>query len=202
MNSSGSASRMNRQKTATLSVALIVGFAAVSHGAEPPPDRGVTPKAPFDVRLRQPWASDNLQGTPEPPDPYSTQDAFPRLKFFEPLSVGVIPGSGRFGVATRPGKIYTFVNRPDVVKSDLLIDIGKTTYGVVFHPHFAENRYIYVTYVLSALKTEPSGSRLVRFQWRGHAEPTRRSGTTGRLQREASATPRAAAQARRLPGHA
>jgi uncharacterized repeat protein (TIGR03806 family) len=155
---------MNRQKTAMPSVVLIVGFVTASHGAEPPPARDVTPKAPFDVRLRRLWASDNLQGTPEPPDPYSTQDAFPRLKFFEPLSVGVIPGSGRFGVATRPGKIHTFENRSDVVKSDLLIDIGKTTYGVVFHPHFAKNRYFYVTYVLNALKTEPSGSRLVRFE--------------------------------------
>ena len=27
------------------------------------------------------------------------------------------------------------------MKSDLLIDIGKTTYGVAFHPRFAENRY-------------------------------------------------------------
>ena len=42
MNSSGSDRRMNRQKTATLSVArLIVGYAAVGHGAEPLPDRAV-----------------------------------------------------------------------------------------------------------------------------------------------------------------
>jgi uncharacterized repeat protein (TIGR03806 family) len=155
---------MKGQKSAFLSAVLIGGFAAVSQGGELRPVRDVTPKAPFDVRQRQPWTSDNLRGTPEPPDPYTTQDAFAQLKFFEPLSVGVVPGSGRFGVATRPGKIYTFESRPDVAKSDLLIDIGKTTYGVVFHPHFAENRYFYVTYVMSALKTEPSGSRLVRFE--------------------------------------
>ena len=76
----------------------------------------------------------------------------------------MVPGSGRFGVATRPGKIYTFENRPDVARADLLIDIGKTTYGVVFHPRFAENRYFYVTYVLDAKKTEPKGSRLSRFE--------------------------------------
>jgi uncharacterized repeat protein (TIGR03806 family) len=155
---------MSNQQTAILGVVLIGGFAGASLGAEPHPARDATAKSPFDVRQRQPWTSENLRGTPEPPDPYTTQDAFPQLKFFEPLSVGVIPGSGRFGVATRPGKIYSFENRPDVAKADLLIDIGKTTYGVVFHPRFAENRYFYVTYVLDALKTEPKGSRLARFE--------------------------------------
>ena len=114
------------QGTALLSVVLICGFAAVSRGGEPVPDYDVAPKTPFDVRQRRPWTSDKLRGTPEPPDPYTTQDAFPRLKFFEPLSVGVIPGSGRFGVATRPGKIFTFENRRDVLKADLLM---------VEHPH-------------------------------------------------------------------
>src|SRR5262249_56756554 len=108
--------------------------------------------------------SENLRGTPDPPDPYLTEDAFPRLKFFEPLSAGVVPGSRRLGVATRPGKIHTFENRPDVAKADLLIDIGKTTYGVVFHPQFPDNRYFFVTYVLDAVKTEPEGSRLSRFE--------------------------------------
>ena len=62
----------------------------------------------------------NIHGTPEPPDPYRTENAFPKLKFFEPLSVGLVPGNAganRFGVATRPGKIYTFEIRPDVEQS-------------------------------------------------------------------------------------
>jgi uncharacterized repeat protein (TIGR03806 family) len=155
---------MSGRQAAILGVVLIGGFAATVLGAEPDPARGATAKAPFNVRKRQPWTSDNLRGTPEPPDPYTTEDAFPRLKLFEPLSVGVIRNSGRFGVATRPGKIYTFENRSDAARADLLLDIGKTTYGVVFHPRFAENRYFYVTYVLDAKKTEPKGSRLSRFE--------------------------------------
>ena len=67
-------------------------------------------------------------------------------------------------MATRPGKIYTFQNRPDVAKAELLIDIGKTTYGVAFHPRYAENRYFYVTYVLDAKKSEQKGSRLSQFE--------------------------------------
>src|SRR5258707_1155870 len=157
---------MNGQQTAILSVLLIGGFAAAGLGAEPDPVRDATAKAPFNVRQRQPWTSENLRGTPEPPDPYTTEDAFRQLKFFEPLSVGVIPGSGRFGVATRPGKLYTFENRPDVATAELLIDLGKTTYRVAFHPRFAENRYFYVTYVLDPTKPQPKGSRLSRFEAR------------------------------------
>lgn len=158
---------MSGPQTAILRVVLIGGFAAAGLGAEPEPARDATAKAkvPFNVRRRQPWTSENLRGTPEPPDRCTTEDAFPRPKFFEPLSVGVIPNSGRFGVATRPGKVYTFENRPDVAKADLLIEIGKTTYGVAFHPRLAENRAFYITYVVdNATKTGPKGSRLSRFE--------------------------------------
>src|SRR5262249_42867907 len=148
---------MNGQRAAILALVLLGGFAAAGLGAEPDPARDATAGAPFNVRQRQPWTSENLRGTPEPPDPYTTEDPFPRLRFFEPLSAGVVPGSRRIGVATRPGKIYTFENRRDVTEADLLIDIGKTTYGVVFHPGFAENRYFYVTYVLDPVNAEPKG---------------------------------------------
>src|SRR5262249_8058845 len=160
----GSGCLMSGHQAAILGVVLLGGNLAPSLGAEPQPARDATAKPPFDVRQRQPWSSENLRGTPDPSDPYITEDAFRRIKFFEPLSAGVVPGSRRLGVATRPGKIYTFENRPDVATADLLIDLGKTTYGVVFHPQFAANRYFYVTYVLDAVKTEPKGSRLSRFQ--------------------------------------
>jgi uncharacterized repeat protein (TIGR03806 family) len=171
---------MRGRQPAILGVVLIGGLAAAVLGAEPDPPRDAAARAPFNVRQRHPWTSENLRGTPEPPDPYTTEDAFPRLKFFEPLSVGVIPNSGRFGVATRPGKIYTFVNRQEVASADLLIDIGKTTYGVVFHPRFAENRYFYVTYVLDATETEPKGSRLSRFE-ANNADPPVADPTTEKI---------------------
>src|SRR5262245_19157588 len=170
LSSPGSRCRMSGQQTAILGAVLIGGFLVPSHGAEPRPAHDATAKRPFDVRRRQPWTSENLRGTPEPPDPYTTEDAFRRLRFFEPLSVGVVSGSGRFGVATRPGKIYTFENRPDVATAELLIDLGRTTYGLVFHPRFAQNRYFYATYVLDPTGTEPKGSRLSRFE-AGRTDP-------------------------------
>src|SRR5262245_36097688 len=180
LSSLGSRCRMSGPQTAILGVVLIGGSTAAGLGAEPHPIRDATAKRSFDVRQRLPWTSDQLRGTPEPPDPYTTQDAFPRLKFFEPLSVGVVSGYGRFGVATRPGKIYTFENRPDVAQAELLIDVGRTTYGVAFHPRFAENRYFYVSYVLDATKTEPKGSRLSRFE-ASKADPPVADPTTERV---------------------
>lgn len=125
--------------------------------------------APFDTHRRQRWTTGAIHGQPEPPDPFTTADAFPRLKLHEPLSVGFDKASNRFGVATRPGKIYTFENRPDVDRADLLIDIGRTTYGFAFHPRFEENGYFYVMSILDPGKTEENGSRISRFRAMGPA---------------------------------
>src|SRR5687767_4611322 len=127
--------------------------------------------APFNLEKRELWTTNNIHGTPDPPDAFTTQDAFPRLKFFEPLSAGLVPGTKRMGIATRPGKIYTFELRPNVDASELLVDVGKTTYGVAFHPKFAENGYFYVMYILEPNKFEEKGSRLSRFKATSDSPP-------------------------------
>ena len=55
---------------------------------------------------RTPWTTSKVVGSPEPPDPYRLELAYPKLKLFEPLSAAVIPGSKRLMVAERPGKIW------------------------------------------------------------------------------------------------
>lgn len=119
---------------------------------------------PYNTQQRELWTTGNVQGSPDPADPYKTQVAFPKLDLFEPLSVGLVPGSNRFGVATRPGKIYTFEVDPEVSSPQLLIDVQKTTYGVAFHPQFEKNGYFFVTYLLDPSLTDAEGSRLSRFQ--------------------------------------
>jgi uncharacterized repeat protein (TIGR03806 family) len=104
-----------------------------------------------------------LHGTPEPPDPYRTEDAFPKLKFLEPLSVGLVPGQNRFAVATRPGRIHTFEIRPDVERTSLMLELNRTIYGVALHPNFAENGYFFVTSQPKDVKQE-AGNRLSRFR--------------------------------------
>ena len=122
------------------------------------------------IEKRELWTTGNLQGTPDPPDRYATQNAFPKLRLSEPLSAGLIPGTNRFGVATRPGKILSFEIRPDVSEADLLLDLKQTTYGVAFHPAFATNRQVFVTYIHDPADTQ-KGSRLSRFELRDGASP-------------------------------
>src|SRR5688572_6624663 len=101
---------------------LILVVATSAAAAEPV-------RKPYGIEQRELWTTGAIYGTPDPPDPYRVENAFPKLELFEPLAVGGVPGENRFGVATRPGKIYTFEIRPDVERAEMLVDIGRTTYG-------------------------------------------------------------------------
>ena len=133
-------------------------FTSAVLGAEP-----TSARKPFNLEKRELWTTGNIHGSPEPPDPYTTENAFPKIQFFEPLSVGLVPGRQCFGVATRPGKIFTFEIRHDVNEPKLLLDIDKVTYGVAFHPDFAKNGFFYVTYISDPDPAVKNGSRLSRF---------------------------------------
>lgn len=119
---------------------------------------------PVGIQKRTLWTTSKVKGSPEPPAPYRSEVAFPKLKFAEPLEMTPIPGHNRLAIAERKGKIFTFVNDPATEKAELLIDMKKTVYGLVFHPQFAKNGYVYITYVLDPEKTEPKGSRVSRFE--------------------------------------
>ncbi|HIA20642.1 MAG TPA: hypothetical protein EYN70_14710, partial [Planctomycetaceae bacterium] len=114
------------------------------------------------IEKRIPWQNLHLHGTPDAPNPYTTQVAFPHLKFFEPLAFSWVPKTNRFAIAARPGKIFTFENRRNTRTKDLLIDLQRTVYGLVMHPRFSRNGYFYVVSLTDA--DHPQGSRLSRFQ--------------------------------------
>ncbi|MCS6977890.1 MAG: PQQ-dependent sugar dehydrogenase [Gemmatales bacterium] len=143
----------------------LIGFAlwvsATLLVAEPPPDQKAQKLPP-----RRPWTTSNVKGSPEPPAPYRTEVAFPKLKFYEPLEMVAAPGMGRLFVVERRGKIFSFANDPETDKAELFLDLGKTTYGFVCHPRFAENGVFYVVYILDPSKSEPKGTRLSRFRVR------------------------------------
>jgi uncharacterized repeat protein (TIGR03806 family) len=118
---------------------------------------------------RVPWTTSRIQGSPEPPPAFRSEVAFPKLKFFEPLDLANVPGKNRLAVATRPGKIFTFVNQAGTTKPDLLLDVKKIVYGITFHPRFAQNGYLYVTYI--AQDEKPNGTRVARFKVTGDNPP-------------------------------
>ena len=78
---------------------------------------GAAPKSirkPFGLDKRVPWTTSRIAGSPEPPDPYRLEIAFPGLRFSEPLAITHDAATNRFFVAERHGKIYSFVNEPAV----------------------------------------------------------------------------------------
>ncbi len=132
----------------------------------------VVPTAP-----RVPLTTSHVTGAPEPPPPYITPRIFPKLHFKNPLEMVVAPGSDRWYVVEQDGRIFSFPNHQDCSHADLFLDIGKQirmpengvlgdTYGLAFHPKFAENHFCYVCYVVNGKGNVqlPNGTRVSRFR--------------------------------------
>ena len=130
-------------------------------------------RKPFGLDKRVPWTTSRIAGSPEPPDPYRLEIAFPGLRFSEPLAITHDAATNRFFVAERHGKIYSFVNEPAVTAKDLVIDIGRTLYGIALHPRFAQNGYLFVTSILDPEKPSPKGTRVSRFAVSGSGSGAR-----------------------------
>src|SRR5262245_6075797 len=121
-------------------------------------------RKPYGIEKRVPWTTSHVQGSTEPPPRYGLEKVIADLPLDEPLELQAVPGSDRWVIAQRRGKIFTFENDPKTASKQLLIDLKKTVYGVVMHPKFDTNGYFYVSYILDPDKDEPEGSRLSRFK--------------------------------------
>src|SRR4051794_32706994 len=142
---------------ATVGVALLVLLADPRVGST-----ADTPKAAG----RVPWTTSKLTGSPEPPPPYATERAFPKLKFDQPVTVTRAPGLPRLFVVELRGKVYSFPDDPACEKPDLFLDLGAIrghwrNYGFVFPPDYPKDRRVYVCYVQRP--GDPKGSRVSRF---------------------------------------
>src|ERR1700722_3833928 len=161
-------------------VAILVVLSLLSSDlitAQPP---GQEPqRKPFGLEKRVPWTTSKVIGSPEPPPPYRTEPAFPKLpKFEEPLDLAQAPGRNRLFVAGRWGKIWSFVNKKDVDSADLALELkGKKAdgeplkqviYSFTFHPRFKDNGHIFVTWIPNPEKEGlKKGSRVSRFTVKG-----------------------------------
>jgi len=147
--------------------AVVVSWIAVASSASfagaPDGDAAKPVSKAFGIEKRVPFTGSRVHGTPEPPDPYAVENAFPKLKFDEPLSMTLLPGTNRLVVAERHGKVYSFVNDPKTDKKDLLVDVGRTVYAVAVHPKFAENGQLFTSSVLDPANPSEKGTRLSRF---------------------------------------
>jgi uncharacterized repeat protein (TIGR03806 family) len=132
-------------------------------------------RKPYGLEKREPWTTSNVKGSPEPPPPYRTEPAFPKLPAFEePLELTYAPGTDRLFVAGRWGKIWSFVNKKDVDKADLALDLTakdgskRVIYSFTVHPKYKDNHYVYATWIPDPSKEGlPKGSRVSRFTVKG-----------------------------------
>ena len=94
-------------------------------------------------RVRIPWTTSHVVGTPDPPDPYVLENAFPGIKFESPLAVARIPGTNDFLIAEQFGRIVLLTTSPEPT-TQLIVDTKRQLYGVVAHPDFASNGQIFI----------------------------------------------------------
>ena len=124
-------------------------------------DRGVTRER------RVPWRGSRITGSPDPPPPYTIELAFPQLKFESPVVLVCATGTNRLFLGEVKGRVYSFPNDPGCTKADLALDLSNAHpdltmfYGLVFHPEFDKNRYVYICYV--GKNDTPDGSVVSRF---------------------------------------
>jgi hypothetical protein len=97
------------------------------------------------------WNNSRLAGSPEPPLPFRTVTAFPRLKTTQPITIEAEPGRASFlllecngYMPVRKSRVFRVVNDPTVVEPELLLALDESLYDVCFHPRYLENGFLYL----------------------------------------------------------
>jgi len=116
---------------------------------------------------RVPWTTSRIHGSPDPPKPYVAQRIFPKLEFKEALEIMFEPNSKRWFALEKNGRILSWPQDRDVDHADVVADLKALhpdldyLYGIAFHPKFAENRQVFITYTRGAGVED--GTKLSRF---------------------------------------
>lgn len=154
---------MTRSFTAALVIALLVVSGAGAPALE-----------------RVPWKTSHIQGSPEPPPPFRVERAYPKLTFTSPLDAVVIPGTKRIVVVQQHGKLFSIPNEESTEQAEVFADLKQfdpevaESYGMAFHPRFAENRlaFVWINFDLHGKPTVEDATRIVRFRVTKENPPT------------------------------
>jgi glucose/arabinose dehydrogenase len=126
----------------------IVVLASCLARADDPP----AAEKPFGLERRLPWNDSHVVGTPDPPPPYKTVRAFPRLDVKQPLSMTPEPGTNRLFILQHlnywagPGRLLAVPDDQDVTDAaaEMLLEFDGLAYGVAFHPDYVRNGFVYI----------------------------------------------------------
>ena len=111
---------------------------------------GQAAEKPFGLEKRVPWNDSRVVGSPDPPPPYKTTRAFPKLTVKQPLSLTPEPGTNRLfmlrhhNVWAGPGHLLAIDDDQNASHVEDLLEIDGLPYGVAFHPDYERNGYIYI----------------------------------------------------------
>jgi glucose/arabinose dehydrogenase len=139
-----------------VALALLFATLTTSCGTGDP-----VPAAPPQDR-RIPWTRSRVAGSPDPPLPYQARRAYPKLGFKNPLYLAFEPTTGRAVVVHQYGRILAFPNDPAAEKTDVFLELkNHFFYSVMFHPTYAENRWVYV---FANQRGDPNRNRILRYE--------------------------------------
>ena len=138
-------------------VLVAVGPAGTRHrlaGADRPATERSEPAPaprPFGIDKRVPLTTSTVVGFPDPPPPYRVVRSYPDLKPDYPIMVRVVPGSTEALVITQPhaygpttlSRLTLVAGAKELTKLFATPD-GGTAYDIAFHPHFADNGFVYI----------------------------------------------------------
>ena len=113
------------------------------------------------------WKTSRIHGTPEPPKPYVAEQVFAQVPLSEALDMVPVPGLNQWVFVQNGGQLVVVANDQAATKADVALDLKAKypnmdhAYGVAFHPKFATNKQVFVTYTNGDKLDD--GSRLSRF---------------------------------------
>lgn len=118
---------------------------------------------------RIPWQNDRLQGSPEPPLPYTTEAIFESINWERPIYAKAEPGTSNLIVVQlgnndqQDSSIVRIDENNPVHSKNILTIPGRLVYGVDFDPDYRTNGFLYV------FSNGPTGNperrdRISRFQ--------------------------------------
>jgi glucose/arabinose dehydrogenase len=117
------------------------------------PSESPRPQAakPFGIEKLAKLTTSRVEGSPEPPYPYTVEKIFEKLPLRFPVTVKKQPGSDLVWIVTQPwpyapATLSRFKNDPQAADLELLIPPDKdcVIYDICFDPQFAQNGYVYL----------------------------------------------------------
>ena len=99
---------------------------------------------------RLPLTTSKIAGSPEPPSPYKTERAFPKLEIKNAMLLRQLPGTDHLVYIDRASpsgssQFWIFKDDPGVTQKKLALALtNELSYGMAFHPKFDANGHIYI----------------------------------------------------------